>query len=109
MAREGTETVTVRQKPSRNSDGDPTPGAVRGTVNNAVIWPRTSDETSDRGTRVIEGLNIFLPAPVPFDILATDEIEARGHSWQVDGAAGDYRKKNGQEVGFIVMVMRSGV
>jgi hypothetical protein len=109
MAKQGTETVTVRAKPSRNGDGDPTPGANRGTDNNAVIWPRTTDETSDRGTRIIDGLNIFIPAPVPFDILATDEIVARGKTWQVDGAAGDYRKKNGIKVGFIVAVTRAGV
>lgn len=109
MAREGSETVVIRKAPKRNSVGDVTPGAIKGTVKNALIWPRTSDENADRGTRIIEGLNIFLPAPVPFEIAATDELEARGKTWQIDGAAGDFRKKDGSEVGYMLATLRSGV
>jgi hypothetical protein len=109
MATEGSETVVVRSKPTRSSVGDETPGAIKGTKKNALIWPRTSDETSERGTRVIDGLMIFLPDPVGFEIVATDRIEARGKTWEVDGAAGDYRKRSGVKKGLLVATIRGGV
>ncbi len=110
MAREGSETVVVRSAPKRNSTGDLTPGAVKFTVANAIIWPRASDESAERGTRIIDGLMIFLPEDsVTAEVKATDELEARGKKWNVDGAAGDFRKKDGSEIGLLIATIRSGV
>lgn len=106
MAANGTETVTVSEQGTKDRVGDITPGPVRGTVENAVIWPRTSSEDASRGEVIIDGLNIFIPAPVPFDILGTDVVEARGKKWQLEGSAGDFRKKDGRRVGFILVVKR---
>ena len=106
MAAKGAEEVTVSEQGVRDRVGDSTPGAARGTVTNAIIWPRTSTEDAARGETIIDGLNIFLPAPVPFDVKGTDVVEARGSKWVLDGNPGDFRKKNGAKVGLILVVKR---
>lgn len=108
MAKRGRETCTVKRSPTKGRTGDVTPGAVVGDLTACIIWPRFSSEDSERGTRIIEGYTVFAPAPVAIEVRATDTITARGDDWNIDGAPGDWRSKNGRKIGLMVMLKRSG-
>lgn len=58
-------------------------------VPGCIVWPRGSQETTDRANTVVVGLSVF--APPGTDVQATDEVTVRGARWAVVGEPGDYR------------------
>lgn len=121
MARRGTETVVVRRATSGGSDDDfygdtslpPTAVAV---LEACIIWPRASSSSSERGITTIEGLHIFVPhdavewapgtPPEEQELQSEDLVLARHRDWEVDGAVGDWRKKSGNQIGYLFEVRR---
>jgi len=115
VAAKGTEELVVR-RPVRDRYGDVTAEEAVAYQGQAILWPRASSETSDRGIVTIEGFHVFVPngqttwAPeIPVaerKILPTDVITARDGRWEIDGAVGDWRKKTGRKVGLLYEVKR---
>lgn len=106
MAAKGTEEVVVRRAPTKDRLGDVVPGEVVGTLTRCIVWPRSSSEDSNRGIVTIEGLTVFVPAPVATMPLGSDVVEVRGQTHQIEGAVGDWRKKNGRKVGIMFETTR---
>lgn len=102
----GTETIKVVRPGGTDWRGDPVGTPTEHTVKGCVIWPRTSTEDNTRGEVIIDGYNVFTP-PDP-DIEATDQIEARGELWEVEGRPGDYRTAGGRKKGVWVILKRVG-
>lgn len=121
MAKRGTETVVVRRAASGGSDDDfygdtvlpPTGVAV---LDACIIWPRASSASSERGITTISGLHIFVPhdalewsplvAEADRELRGEDLILARHREWRVDGDVGDWRKKTGNQIGYLFEVVR---
>lgn len=108
MPAKGTETVKVFRPGTRTRTGDATPETLAGTLTHCIILPRSTDETADRGTVIIEGYIVWAPAPVTFEVKATDEIEVRGKRWRIEGVPGDWRSKRGKPLGLMFTVQRLG-
>jgi hypothetical protein len=108
MAARGTEVVEVLRpgKPSRT--GDPTAPTSLGSLVGCIVWPRSTDETAERGTITIEGYNVWAPNPVKVTPKATDIVKVRGEDWQIDGVPGDWRNKQGQKLGILFAVTKYG-
>lgn len=109
MAKEGTETLTVTRIVEDRAGGQ-APAGVRGVLNRCIVYPRQNalavGETYDRGIRIEEGLMVFAPSPVGCRPDPTDMVSHRGIDYQVDGAVGAWRKKNGVEVGIMFALSR---
>jgi hypothetical protein len=101
----GAETITIQHfgPPDdfgdRPLDGDPV------VVGGCSIWPRTSTENADKGVVVISGLNVFVPPGN--EIRPTDQITARGETYDVEGEPGLYVRGT-RAVGSIVVLKRVG-
>lgn len=108
MAKRGVETAIVSRPGVRTRLGDLTPGAVVGPLTGCIVWPRTSSENADRGVVIIDGYEVWAPAPITIDIKATDVINVRGEDWNIEGRPGDYRK-NGVKLGLMLLLKRSGI
>ncbi len=85
------EEVSVFTPAKTDQNGDPIGVDGAPCTVQAVVWPRTSTEDSDRGVIIIQGLNMKLPAGDP--IAAVDVVTARGEDWDVDGVPGVYLNK----------------
>jgi hypothetical protein len=106
------ETVTIVRASATSADpyGNPVnnwSGATRTTVTGCAVAPRTSPESGGPDNPVaIIGLLVYAPSGT--DIRATDRIEARGETWEVDGIPGDWRSPfTGTEFGVEVALRRS--
>ena len=108
MPKQGTETVVVRRASTRNRNGDRVLGEVVGELTRCIIWPRSSTETANRGIVAIDGHNVWAPSPVTLDVRATDEVEVRGETYQIEGKPGDWRKPNGIEQGLLFQTKQYG-
>lgn len=115
MPAKGVEELVIRRE-QRDRYGDVIGEVAVAYQAQAILWPRASIETSDRGVVTIEGLHVFVPdgqttwapgvAPEDQEIRPTDVITARYESWEIDGAVGDWRKKRGNKVGLLYEVKR---
>jgi hypothetical protein len=102
----GTETVTVlRQQYDHN--GDPVGPPVESSIENCIIWPRTSTENDARGIVPISGLAAWMPAGA--DIRSDDTARVRGEIYQVEGVPARHRKFSGRAWGVLVAFERVGV
>lgn len=86
-----TEPVQIFTPAKTDQNGDPIGADGAPRTEQAVVWPRTSTEDSDRGVVIIQGLNLKLPAGDP--ITAIDVVTARGKNWEVEGQPGEYLGK----------------
>jgi len=93
---------TIRVRPQRELDefNDPIgPAPAWRLVPGATVVPRNSQEDDRRGQVGISGFMIALPSKLtdslgqPIVLADTDEFEIRGETYQVDGAIGDYGRK----------------
>jgi hypothetical protein len=57
----------------------------------------------------IEGFTVWAPAPISFEVHATDVIVVRGEEHGVEGAVGDWRNKRGKFLGLLFQTSRYGV
>ncbi len=91
----GVERITIfRQFGSNDRWGDPVSMEPPRVVKGCVIVPRgVGGEDNQNATTVISGLQVFCPPGT--DVRATDQIEARGYRYEVDGEPADYRAANG--------------
>lgn len=115
MPAKGTEELVVRRG-VKDRYGDITDEVAVAYQAQAILWPRASTESGDRGIVTVEGFHVFVPAGqttwAPFvpeserAILPTDNVTARDGSWEIDGAVGDWRKKTGNRVGLLYEVKR---
>lgn len=115
MPAKGSETLLIKRA-EKDRYGDEGPAVLVATSRQAILWPRASSETSDRGIVTIEGFHVFVPtgqttweAGVPEEaqhLRSTDIIEARGKRWNLEGAVGDWRKKTGKKIGFMFEIER---
>lgn len=81
--------------------------AIRTTVENCGLAPRTEPESggADAPAAII-GLTLY--ARPGTDIAATDRIEARGETWEVDGIPGEWHNPfTGTDFGVEVALRRS--
>lgn len=103
----GSETITIREPTdSFDPNGDPVGNAVPSKVaRGCSIWPRESTEQAEGGRRIVEGLNVYIPAgqPVPTELAI---VGARGLEYEVDGVPGHYIK-GARDKGYIVVLARS--
>ncbi|MDQ3275339.1 MAG: hypothetical protein M3Q39_10015 [Actinomycetota bacterium] len=116
MAARGTETVLFIRPGQANRLGEPGAEVIVATLEECIIYPRSSSEQGDRGIHTIRGLHIAAPqdavvfasglAGADQELRGSDEIEARGQRWVVDGAVGDWRKKDGEPVVYLFETMR---
>src|SRR5690349_17221296 len=106
MAAKGTETVTVFEKGTRDRVNNVVDGPEKGVLTRCIIFPRSTDESSDRGTITIEGYNVWAPAPIGFPLSSTDVVVARGRKWSVEGVPGDWRNKRGKKLGVLLTLQK---
>jgi hypothetical protein len=106
MAARGTESVVVKRPPTPSRLGDPTTGAVVGTLENCIVWPRSSTENADRGIVGMEGFHIWAPAPTAVVPDSSDVVEVRGATYNIEGTPGDWRTKRGRQKGLLFEVGR---
>jgi hypothetical protein len=109
MAAKGSELVSVQRQATTNSDGDKTPGEMVGVLRRCIVMPRASSENAERGIVSISGYSIWCPAPIPFEVKATDVIVVRGHEQGVEGVVGDWRNKKGKPMGILFQTKGYGV
>jgi len=109
MAAKGSELVSVQRQASPNSFGDKEPGAMVGVLTRCIVMPRASSENAARGIVSISGYTIWCPAPIPFEVRATDVIVVRGHEQGVEGVVGDWRNKRGKALGILFQTKGYGV
>lgn len=102
----GSETITrIRGTGEANRHGEKTGQRDRQSVQECVVWPRTSVETEV----VIDGYNVYAPpTPVAIDIQASDRVECRGEEWDIEGTPGDYRNKHGKRKGILLTLKKVG-
>lgn len=102
----GTEIIVVhRPSTERDRFGQAAGFLPDRPVRGCVIVPRTSSEdASQRTDQTIIGVTVYAPGGT--DIVATDQITARGVRWQVDGMPGDYRSAGGQRKAVAVNLRR---
>lgn len=123
MAAKGSETATVwRAMPGTPDDdfyGDE-PGEDRmagvAVLDRCIIYPRASSTDGERGLHTVEGLHIFVPhdevvwdpaqPEADRELRPEDKVIARGEEWMLEGAVGDWRKKDGRRIGYLFEVMR---
>lgn len=101
----GVRTVTVVRTPKVDRFSDVSPAETRHDIEGCAILPRASHE-EDKGWVIVEGRMVV--APFESDILADDQVEIDGVLWDVDGAPGDYEKKNGRGKATIFYLKRLG-
>ena len=85
------ETVTVLPgPPTTDAYGEPIPSTrTGGDITGCAIAPRMSTEPTERGRQgVIVGLTVY--APAGSDILSTDSLMVRGHSYLVEGEPAEW-------------------
>lgn len=91
------ETVTLRRTATSGVDeyGNDVIVSEQTVVRNVAVWPRTSSGTTgggetlgDRDT-VIVGLTLLVPPGVL--VTATDQVDVRGKTYDVDGEPGVWR------------------
>jgi hypothetical protein len=99
----------VQAAPTKDRNGDKTPGEVRGVLKRCIVMPRASRESAERGIVSIEGYTVWAPAPIAFQVKATDVIVVRGKELGVDGVVGDWRNKRGKFLGLLFQTTRYGV
>lgn len=91
MAAKGTETV-IRLRatgaPGRHGAAAP---AGRVAISFCHVIPRTSSEDSDDANTVIVGLTLVAPGGT--DLKASDRIEYKGLTYEIEGEPGDYMKR----------------
>ena len=101
----GSETITVIRKAKVDRLSDDTATTSTHTIDGCVVLPRASHE-EEKGWVIVEGKQVV--APFGSDILADDQVEHEGVVWDVDGAPGPYRKKNGVGKATIFYLKRLG-
>lgn len=74
-------------------------------VKGVIIVPIGSSEQDDREETVVERLTAFCPPGT--DIVASDEVTARGHRFEVAGAPADYRSAKGKAKVLAVTLQRA--
>lgn len=78
------EQMTIIRPPGRDTMGDPLPGTgVERIVVGAFAPGSTSEDVLTRGDTTYTLATAYLPYDT--DIVATDQVRARGRVWQVDG------------------------
>lgn len=106
MARKiGSETITVIRKAKVDRLSDATSASSQHEIEGCVVLPRTSHE-EDKGWTIVEGKQVV--APFGADIQSDDQVDYEGVRWDVDGAPGPYRKKNGLGKATIFYLKRLG-
>jgi hypothetical protein len=86
----GSEEILVHRAMGRGRFGTvvASVGAPR-AVKGCAIWPRSTTEADTlREDTTVVLVSLFVP--VGTDLLPTDEVEARGHRWTVEGDAEEY-------------------
>jgi hypothetical protein len=104
----GAEKVVVRKAATRNRTGDVIPGAVVGTLDRCIVWPRSSTETADRGIVGIDGFHVWAPAPNAVTPSGSDSVEIRGGIYEIEGQPGDWRSRRGRKKGLLFEVTKYG-
>jgi hypothetical protein len=82
------------------------PGAVVGDLTRCIVWPRSSTEDANRGRVGIDGYHIWAPDPQVVTPEATDVVEVRGETHNIEGRPGDWRNKRGKKKGLLFEVSR---
>lgn len=106
--KKGSENLTVQRQPTRNSDGDKTPGEVVGILRRCIVMPRASTERAERGITSIAGFTVWAPEPITIEVRATDVIVVRGFEHGIDGVPGDWRKGK-RKMGLLFQTVHYGV
>ena len=95
----GSRTITVIRGARTDWLGGSAATESRHDITGCAVLPRTSFE-SERGWVVVDGRQVV--APYDSDITADDKIDVDGQVWDVDGAPGNYEKRNGVGKAMIV-------
>lgn len=106
MTAKGTETVVVRKPPEEDRFGNKKPGAVVGSLERCIIWPRSSTEESNRGIVGVDGYHVWAPEPYAVTPDAADIVEIRGVSYNIEGQPGDWRNRRGKKKGLLFETSR---
>lgn len=95
------ETIQLRHEQIKGRFDDPLPGADQPqwkTIPGAVVVPRGGSDFDQRGTIILSGFLIKLPAKVydadgvEFVMADTDEVMVRDELHQIEGPVRDYGK-----------------
>lgn len=79
--------------------------ATRTTIEGCALAPRREGEDRTMGRQgVIVGWTLYTPPGV--DIRATDRIEARGETYEIDGEPGDWRRPSTDQAIGVELALR---
>lgn len=101
------ESVTRLRPAGIDAYGDPVAGAPGELdIAGCALAPRSSSDATDQGRQgVIAGMTLYAPAGA--DIEATDQIVARGSTWEIEGEVGDWHNPlTGSQPGLEVALKR---
>lgn len=85
------ETISIVSEGITGQDGlgNDTHGTVEIPIPGCAVYPRTSTESNDGRSQVVEGLTVLAPWGTTIDPHAM--IRARGKDWEVIGVPGEWR------------------
>jgi len=111
----GSEEVILVRPGVKDRYGDPAGEATTlGIFEKCLVYPRVATEVENRGTQIIDGYNVWIPADVRANrdvieeavaLKATDMVVARGQEWELEGTPADHRSMRGKALG-VMMVLR---